>query len=324
MYVKYVTKEKLEKVNKDNIKIIDRYFNYKQSNLSEASIGSYQSDFNQLLVYIMENYDNESIMYIVQNEPDEMINIIEDFLAFCRSVLGNKERRIQRRMASISSFFLFLRKRYRDKVKENPLEYLDRPKVGKGEKPQIKQTFLTKEQVKKIRSKLKKNDNLQLTLFFEFGLSTLARANAIANVKIEQIDFVNNRINNVLEKEGYIVTLFPSKVTMKLIKEWLDYRKKEGIVNEYLFITKYRGEWKNIVKGTLQNSWIKKIGEMIDIPQLHCHDLRHSGSNLLFHSGMPLEDVSQLLNHKSTAVTQDHYLQVDYEAIKDRKAKFEI
>lgn len=323
-YVKYVTKEKLEQVNQENKRIVDRYFNYKQTNLSESSKSSYQSDFNQLLVYIMENYNNDSIMYIAQNEPDEMINIIEDFLAFCRSVLGNKERRIQRRMASISSFFIFLRKRYRDKVKENPLEYLDRPKIGKGEKPQIKQTFLTKEQVKKIRQKLKKKDDLQLTLFFEFGLSTMARANAIANVKVSQIDFKNNAINDVLEKEGYIVTLFPSKLAMNLIKQWLDYRKKEGIESEYLFITKYRGEWKNVVKGTLQNSWIKRIGEMIDIPYLHCHDLRHSGSNLLFHSGMPLEDVSQLLNHKSTAVTQDHYLQIDYKAIKDRKAKFEI
>lgn len=323
-YIKYVTDEKLEKVNKDNIKIIERYFNYKQTNLSASSINGYKSDFNQLLVYILENYDNVSLMEVAEKDPDEMINIIEDFLAFCRTVLGNNERRIQRRMASISSFFIFLRKRYRNKIKENPLDYLDRPKIGKGEKPQIKQTFLTKEQVEMIRKGLKDIDSIQLTLFFEFALSTMARANAISNVKIEQIDFKNNCVNDVLEKEGYIVTLFPSKKAMSLIKKWLKHRKEEGIESEYLFITKYRNEWGKVSKGTLQNNWIKKIGEIIDIPNLHCHDLRHSGSNLLFHSGMPLEDVSQLLNHKSTAVTQDHYLQIDYSAIRERKSLHEI
>lgn len=323
-YIKYVTEEKIALVNPENKRIIERYFNYKQTNLSEASRASYQSDFNQWLVYILDNYNNDSIMYLAQNEPDEMINIIEDFLAFCRSVLGNNERRIQRRMASISSFFIFLRKRYREKIKENPLEYLDRPKIGKGEKPQIKQNFLTKEQVKKIRNKLSRMNELQLQLFFEFGLSTMARANAIANVKVEQIDFKNNRITDVLEKEGYIVNLFPSKLTMKLIKDWLDYRKKNGIECEYLFISYYRGEWSGVAKGTLQNSWIKKIGDIVNIPNLHCHDLRHSGSNLLFASGVSLNTVSKLLNHKGVQVTQDHYILDDYDKIQEEKAKFEI
>jgi integrase/recombinase XerC len=323
-YIKYATADKLEQVNDKNKRLIDKYFNHKSMNLSDASKISYQSDFNQLLVYIMENYRNDYIMDIIEDDPNEMIDILEDFMAFCTSVLGNNERRIQRRMASISSFFMFLRKRYRDKVKENPLEFLDRPKIGKGEKPQIKQTFLTKEQVKKIRMKLKKQNELQLTLFFEFGLSTMARANAIANVRVDQIDFKSGRVVDVLEKEGYLVNLFPSKATLALIKEWLNYRKKEGIENEYLFITKYRGEWGKVAKGTLQNSWIKKIGNLIGVEDLHCHDLRHSGSNLLHKAGASLNTISKLLNHKGIQVTQDHYILDDFDKMQDEKAKFEI
>lgn len=323
-YIKYATSEKLEKVNEKNIRLIDKYFNYKNMNLSESSRASYQSDFNQLLVYIMENYNNQYILDIIEDDPNEMIDILEDFLAFCVTFLENKERRMQRRMASISSFFIYLRRRYRDKVKENPLDYLDRPKVGKGEKPQITQTFLTNDQVRKIRNKLKRINNLQLTLFFEFGLSTMARANAISNVKVEQIDFKTNRVLEVLEKEGYLVTLFPSDTCMKLIKEWLEYRKKEGIESEYLFISKYRGEWGKVAKGTLQNSWIKKIGEIINVPNLHCHDLRHSGSNLLHKKGASLETISKLLNHKGVQVTQDHYILDDFDMIQDEKKKFEI
>lgn len=320
--ITYATPEKLEKVNPKNVELIRKYFVFKNMNLSESSKISYQSDFNQWLVYIMENYENRYILDIINEDVDDMIDLLEDFIAFCTSVLGNNERRIQRRMSSISSFFLYLRKKR--KIRENPIDFLDRPKVSVGEKLQIKQTFLTKEQVEEIRKGLKEIGDLQLELFFEFGLSTMARANAISNVKIEQINFEKNRVEDVLEKEGYRVTLFPSKRAMELIKQWLKYREEQGIENEYLFITKYSGQWKKVEKTTLQSSWIKKIGNIIGIPELHCHDLRHSGSNLLYHSGMKLEDVSLLLNHRGTDVTKNHYLEVNKDAIQDKKAQFEI
>lgn len=288
-------------------------------NLSDSTKMNYESDFNQWLVYIMENYENKDIL---EFDTDEATDMLEDFFAFCTSVLGNNERRIQRRMSSISSFYLYLRKKR--KIKENPIDFLERPKVGKGEKPQIKQTFLTKEQVEEIRKKLEELGDLQLQLFFEFGITTLARVNAISNVRIDQIDFESNRIKDVLEKEGYLVTLMPSPKTMKLIKRWIDYRKEQGIKSEYLFIVKYGGTWKKVDKTTLQGSWIKKIGNLIGIPELHCHDLRHSGSNLYYHSGMSLETVSKLLNHKGTQVTQDHYLQMNFDKLQDEKAQFEI
>lgn len=318
-YVHYATPEKLEKVNPKNKELVRKYFVFKNMNLSESSKKAYESDFNQWLVFISENYDNQ---YILEFDTDDATDMLEDFIAFCTSVLKNNERRIQRRMSSISSFYLYLRKKR--KIKENPIEFLDRPRIGKGEKPQIKQTFLTKEQVEAIRKGLKKIGDTQLELFFEFGLSTMARVNAISNVKIEQIDFKTGRIENVLEKEGYLVTLFPSKRCMDLIKKWLKERENKGIQSEYLFVVKYGGEYNKVNKATLQTSWIKKIGDIIGIPDLHCHDLRHSGSNLLFHAGMSLEHVSKLLSHKSTQVTQDHYLQINYNAIQDEKSKFEI
>jgi integrase/recombinase XerC len=320
--ITYATVEKIAKVNPKNSDLIRKYFVFKNMNLSDSSKVSYQSDFNQWLVYIMENYENKDILEIINEDVDNMVDLLEDYFAFCTSVFGNNERRIQRRMSSISSVFLYLRKKRR--IRENPIDFLDRPKIGKGEKPQIKQTFLTKEQVENIRKKLNELGNLQLELFFEFGLSTMARANAISNVRLEQIDFEKGRVERVIEKEGYEVTLFPSKRTMDLINQWVDYRKENNIECEYLFITKYHGEWKKVETSTLQGYWIKKIGEMIKIPELHCHDLRHSGSNLLFHSGMKLEDVSKLLNHKGTQVTQDHYLQINYDKIQDAKAGFEI
>jgi len=82
-------------------------------NLSDDTKTSYMSDFNQWLVYIMEYYENKYILDIIENDIDDMVDLLEDYVAFCTSVLENNERRIQRRMASISSFFLYLRRKRR-------------------------------------------------------------------------------------------------------------------------------------------------------------------------------------------------------------------
>jgi integrase/recombinase XerC len=318
-YIQYVTEEKLQAVNPQNKELVRRYFVFKNMNLSDSSKKSYESDFNQWLCFIADRYDNQ---YILEFDTDEAVDMLEDFIAFCTSVLGNNERRIQRRLSSISSFYLYLRKKR--KIKENPVDFLERPRLGKGEKPQIKQTFLTKEQIEEIRKGLKKLDDTQLELFFELGLSTMARVNALCNIKVEQIDFKNSRIENVVEKEGYVVTLFPSKRAMELIQKWIKEREAKGIQSEYLFVTKYNGEWKQVNKATMQTSWIKKIGNIIGIPDLHCHDLRHTGSTLLYKAGMPLETVSKLLHHRSTQTTLDHYIQTDFDKLQDEKSKFEI
>lgn len=312
------TPEKLAKINPENIKLWQRYLNGKLNQLSEASRYNYTSDMNQFFIYILDNYDNK---FLFDFDTEEAAEMIEDFIAFCTTVLGNKTRRIARRLSTISSMYIYYKKKR--KIKENPVELLERPKVVKG-KYEIKQTFLTKEQVQLIREKLSQMNDIQLELFFEFALSTMARINAIANTKIEQINLDTRTVENVLEKEGYVVTLFFSKRCEELIRRWLQIRKEKDIDCEYLFCIKTKDGWKQVSKSTFQNSWIKKIGSIINEPDLHCHDLRHSGSNLLYQNGMSLEDVSKLLNHKGTQVTQDFYLQINYKELQKKKDAFEI
>ena len=203
------------------------------------------------------------------------------------------------------------------------MDYLERIRIKVGEKPQVKKTFLTESQVNKIRRGLRRDNDLRLECFFEVALSTMARVKALSNITISQINFKTGRIEEVLEKEGYIVNLFPSERAMKAIEKWLKYREEQGIESEYLFITKYNKQWGKARKNTIQSVWIKKIGQYID-EDLHPHDLRRSGADLLYKRGMKLEEVSSLLNHSGTDVTRNHYLQEDYDKLQDNKKKFEI
>jgi integrase/recombinase XerC len=253
-------------------------------------------------------------------DTEDASDMIDDYIAMCTSIFENKDKRVARRLSSISSMYLYYRKKR--KIKENPVDLLERPKIQKG-KYEIKQTFLTKEQVETIRKKLKDINNTQLTLFFELGLYTMARVNALSNIKIRQINFETKRIERVIEKEGYEVELMFDSRCEELIKKWIKEREGQGIDSELLFITKH-GKSYNNAKGSMQTNWIKKIGDIINEPELHVHDLRHSGSNLKYQSGMSLESVSKALNHRGTQVTQDHYLQINYDKLQNEMEKFSV
>lgn len=82
-------------------------------------------------------------------------------------------------------------------------------------------------------------------------------------------------------------------------------------------------QWMPITSSTA-GDWCKKIGEMIDEPTLHPHDFRHSGATLLKNAGMSLEDVSSLLNHAGTDVTNKYYIKKDTTKIQSAKDRFEI
>ena len=313
-YVHYATPDRVEKINPKNLDLWRKYLNGKRT-LSEATKNSYESDMNQFFVYVLLNYDNK---YLFDFDTEDMADLLDDYIAMCTSVFENNEKRIARRISSISSMYIYYKKKR--KIKENPVELLERPDCkGSGV---LKQVFLNKEQVETIREELVKMDNTQLSLFFELGLYTMARVNALSSIKISQINLDKNRIEGIVEKEGYIVTLLFDNRCKELIVKWIDERKQNGINSDLLFITKHDGKYNN-AKGSMQNTWIKKIGKIIN-EDLHVHSLRKSGSNLRYQAGMPLEQVSKALNHKGTQVTQDHYLQTNFDKLQEELEKFSI
>ena len=220
-------------------------------------------------------------------------------------------------MSSISAFYKFLRKK--KLIKESPTEFLERPKQGQ---PVIKQTFLNVDQVNKLREKLTEYGDIQLQAYIFFGLSTMARVNAMAHLRWEQVDLNERTCTDVLEKENKIVDLYFSQEVEKLLREMKQEREEKGI-NDFgwVWYTPYITEKECINNGTL-NDWCKKAGEMIGIPTLHNHDLRHTGSNILKELGMDIQDIAELLHHESTETTVKHYLTVNKKKVKENKDKF--
>lgn len=308
--IRLYNKEKIELVNPETLKLWSKYkIDMEIRALSEKTITQYNSDLSQWFMYIYEHQFNISVKEITEDD-------IEEFIYYTQKQ-GNNTNRIKRRMSTISAFYKFLIKKRI--IKENPMMFIERPK---NKLPIVTQTYLTTEQINEIRDKL--TGNLQLKTYALFSLSTMARVNAIAHLRWDQINFNDRICEDVLEKEQKYVTLYFSEEVGELLKELKSERIKKNI-NDYGWVwrTPYVNEETPISNGTL-SSWCNKIGILINVPTLHPHDFRHSGATLLKDKGMALEDVSSLLNHNSTDVTKKFYIKENKKAIGQLKDKYGI
>jgi len=151
-------------------------------------------------------------------------------------------------------------------------------------------------------------------------MDTMARVNALSNITWKQIDFQERVIDDVLEKEGKIVTLYFNEETKELLMRLKKYREENKIDDGgYLFGIGDR----SVVAGTLFK-WTKKVGDMIGVPTLHPHDFRHSGAQLRKLKGMKIEDISALLSHSGIDVTRKHYLRQDKDEMRKKADQFKL
>lgn len=74
-----------------------------------------------------------------------------------------------------------------------------------------------------MKRKLYESNNLQRTTYALLSLSTVARISAGNSIRWEQIDFEERTINDVIEKEGYNVTLYFSEEVKGLLKSLKSY-----------------------------------------------------------------------------------------------------
>lgn len=302
--------ETAKNINQETLKLFQKYqIDMSIRDLSENTVKQYNADLMQWFIYMHDNQFNLSVLDATEED-------LEEYYYF-RKQQGNNVNRQKRIMSSISAFYKFLRKKRL--IKESPVEFIDRPKQGQAI---IKQTFLTLDQVNMLREKLTEYGDIQLQTFIFFGLSTMARVNAISHLRWDQVDLEERMCNDVVEKEGKIVDLYFSEEVRNLLIKLKNYRE-ENKIDDYgwVFITPYVTEDRCITNGTL-NEWCKKAGAMIGVPTLHDHDLRHSGSNLLKDLGMDIQDIAELLHHESTETTVKHYLTVNKKKVKENKDRF--
>lgn len=304
------SQELLKQINSKSLQLLEKYkIDMSIRELSDKTILNYISDIHQWFRYIYLYQDNKPITELTEDD-------ITEFLYFAK-MNGNSTRRNKRRSASLSAFYKFLRRK--KIILENPMEFIER---AKKDIDVYTQTFLSQDQVELMKEKLTDYGDIQLKTYAFLSLSTMARVTAISNLRWEQCNFEERTFNDVLEKEGKIVTLYFSDEVCSLLQNLKQYRLDNQIDDHgWVFFTGYQGSTDSISKSTL-TEWAHKIGNMIGVPELHPHDFRHSGSQLMMLNGAPIQLISDLLNHSGLDVTKKHYLRADKKKTQADKDKY--
>lgn len=278
-------------VNKENQKLLNKYEQHINiKNLAPKTIKNYMNDLDNWMKYM--NTEQSDLLAINATEDD-----IEEYIYF-RMKEGNNEDRIKRVCASISAFYKFLRKK--KMIPENPMEFFDRPRKAEDVRNKY---FLTKDQVKQMKEGVAGIGDLRIDVYVALSISTAGRISAVQSLTWNMINLEERIIEDVVEKGRKTVELTFSEEVRDLLIEIKKYYESQCIDLPYVFITKYHGEYRCAGQTTLRR-WARLAGEQIGISDFTPHSFRRSCATILKDSNIPLEDISEKLNHKGSDVTK--------------------
>jgi integrase/recombinase XerC len=309
--VKYCTEERIKKIPQSNMQKYKKYLQssiVKNIDVKDTTFSTYENNFMQFLTWLANEYDETLDLYS-EEFMDNAVDIMEAYMLFCQETLLNHKKTVNNKLAAVSTFYIWAVKR--NLVKYHPFkDKLDRMKKA-SEEHIIKSYFLNNEQIEQIRQGIKNNKgfSIQDQILFELSLFSANRIGALSKLTITSMNLDEMAFKDIREKEGYHVDVPLDEDIRDLINEWLEMRKDDydKLEIDALLIHRYDNQWKMWSRGVI-HSHMQRYGEIIGLPDYHCHCQRKTAINSIYESTGDLNLASQWANHKSTAVTQDAYI----------------
>lgn len=169
---------------------------------------------------------------------------------------------------------------------------------------------LSEEEIQKV---LKECKNTREVLIIKLMLTCALRINEVANIELK--DFYNDKgtiMLKVLGKARDGLKQDPVKIDdrlFELIKQYCN----EYDVKDYLFYsTSNNNKGGKVTTKTLRliiNNIFKRAG--VKDEMISSHSLRHSSCELLLENGMPVQEVSEFLRHKSLSTVMVYKRELD-------------
>jgi integrase/recombinase XerC len=268
---------------------ITSFLNYLslEKKYSKHTITAYQNDLNTFQLFCNLEYGNESITKVNYAQIRHWI------VSLVNSKISN--RTINRKVSSLKSFYKFLQKT--KQIEASPLVKHQALKVLK----QVQVPFSEKE-IFKVLDALDDGDfeSVRNKLTVELFYSTGMRRNELINIKITDIDYVNETVKVLgkRNKERFIPLL---KTVKDSLLKYSVFREKLEIKEPYLFLTKNGKKiYDTLVYRTINNYFSAVSSKVKKSP----HVIRHSFATHLLNEGADLNAVKELLGHSSLASTE--------------------
>lgn len=305
------TPEKIEQIEPNNKKLVDRFLRYMSQMRSEGTIKTYRSNFNIFFCWNLDYNDNKPFEQIKKLE-------MQDFFIFCSEELRYSPNRYSQMHSSLSSLSTYI---------ENQLDELDRyanfrnivPKIDKPPKePVRKKTIISPAQIDELTLLLEEQSKeepfrMQEALYIVLSISAGTRLNETLRITTDILDE-----NETAFDDLFLVTKEPiktkgrgrqGKMLHKYIiknlflpwyKKWLPIREKvmkENNVAEHnaIFI-KRNGE---PIKPATVNDWTTRWSKMIDL-DIYPHSFRHYFVTYLSKIGLEAELIQSIVGWTSS------------------------
>jgi len=290
-----------------NNKYINNFLEYieKERNFSKHTVRNYKIDLMSFSNFLYKTTNDLSIIKIDKSFIQEFIKNL--------SMSGLSDKTLQRKVASIKSFYKYLN--YVDKVKFNVSNLISSPKISKklpnlltiseAEELMKKPDLLTFEGIR---------DKSILEIFYSSGV----RISEIIKIRIVDIEFEKKliKIYGKGNKERYVIL---GQEALNSLNEYMKIRvkmMKENYENSFLYPALSKNNKKYISYKSMYNIVKKYLRKISKNEKLSPHSLRHSFATHLLENGADIMSVKDLLGHKDLSSTQI-YTSVSIKKIKE-------
>lgn len=271
--------------------LIDRFLSYirYERGYSKNTIESYKNDFIEFLTFL----SGENIFLI----EDINYKVLYRYLSELGSK-GFKASTIERKTASIKSFFKFLVKN--QIIKKNPAVLISSPKKEKR-LPNI----LEKDEILSLISSVPEKDALSIRnkamilLLYSSGI----RISELTGLNTKNVDFKEGILNITGKGNKQRIVPMGEKARMIILK-YLTYRKEllNPIENkETLFLTKSGKRIQDRMVRYIINRYIDELSIQKHVSP---HTLRHTFATHLLQNGANIRVIQEILGHSSLSTTQ--------------------
>ncbi|HEY9168297.1 MAG TPA: tyrosine-type recombinase/integrase [Lutibacter sp.] len=268
---------------------ITSFLNYLalEKKYSKHTLTAYQNDLNSFQLFCDLEYGGERIANVNYAQIRSWIVSLVN--------LKISNRTINRKVSSLKSFYKFLQKT--KQIDASPLVKHQALKVLK----QVQVPFSEKE-IFNVLDILDAGDfeSVRNKLMVELFYSTGMRRNELINIKITDIDYVNETVKVLgkRNKERYIPLL---KIVQGSLLKYSIIRGSFDTTSPYLFLTKNGKKIYDTLVYRVINNYFSAVSSKV---KKSPHVIRHSFATHLLNEGADLNAVKELLGHSSLASTQ--------------------
>lgn len=279
--------------------ILKDFLNYMESikGRSKGTISEYYSDLVRFMVFI-KDYKNLSNIDIKDIDIEHIKNInlsdLYAYMAYITRELDNKAPARARKVASIRSFFNYLKNRAK-LIEYNPGSELEYPQKAKR-LPKYLSIKESKKLLGLIQGENQERDYAIITLFLNCGF----RLSELVNINISKIGEDSLSVIGKGNKERMVYLNNACKEALSL------YLKARPAAigakdKDALFLSKRK---KRISIKTVQHLVNKYTSRLNTGEKYSPHKLRHTAATLLYQSGVDIRELQEILGHESIMTTE--------------------